>query len=431
MRQNGAPILMPMSKPASPRRAPRSPFAPQAFAALPRLKGVALSTHASGSFYRGRDDVLLMRFAPGTQAAGLFTRSSLPAAAVSWCRAILPHGRARLLIANAGNANAHSGAAGARAVARLGQEAAQLLDCSREEIYQASTGRIGAPLEPEPLLAALRSPHALRGEAQDWERAARALMTTDTYPKGASVACEFLGQRVHINGIAKGAGMIAPNMATLLAFLVTDAALPAPLLQALLAEHAPTSFNAILVDGDESTNDSCLLFATGGAGERARLSSPQDAALTPFRDALGELMQRLARQLICDAEGISKLLHIHVCEAASPAQARRIALSIAASPLVKTAFAGAEPNWGRIVMAIGKSGETVAAERLRIRLGAHEVAAQGGPMKVDAAALAAACAKREIRITVALGLGAPGHHASILASDLTADYVRINADYLS
>ena len=404
------------------------------FARLARLEGVALSTHASGSGYAGRDDLLLMRFAVGTQAAGLFTRSSLPAAAVTWCRRILPHGQARVLVANAGNANAHSGKAGADAVARLGAEAASLLDCPRAAIYQASTGKIGAPLDAAPILHALRSEAFVRGEGQDWEAAARAIMTTDTCPKGAGAVCNLGGRRVHINGIAKGVGMIAPDMATLLAFLVTDAALPAAVLQALLADEAQATFNAILVDGDTSTNDTCLLFATGARKTSKPITSPKDPALKPFRRALSAVMQQLARQLICDAEGISKLLSIEVCAAKSPAQARRIALSIAGSPLVKTAFAADVPKWGRIIMAIGKSGEKVDAARLRIALGKHEVAAKGGGVAQSAKAmraLAAYCAGREIRITVTLGLGARSNHAQILTSDLTKEYVRINADYLS
>ena len=412
-----------------------SPFAPQAFAALPRLEGVAMSIHQSGAASPARDDILLMRFRAGTQVAGLFTRSTLPAHAVTWCRQSLPHGRARLLLVHAGNANAHGGAAGEAAVASLGAEAAAQLQCAPQEIYQAFTGVIGMPLKVAPLLAALKHPQALSGDAQDWEAAARAMITTDTYPKGASAACELMGQRVQINGIAKGVGMIAPDMATLLAFLVTDAALPAPLLQALLAEEVRESFNSIVVDGDTSTNDTCLLFATGAAKNAPPPApptvSPQDKALDGFRRALGEVMQQLARQLVCDGEGISKLLEIDVCEARSMSEARRVALSIANSPLVKTAFASAPPNWGRIIMAIGKSGVEVDASRLRLRLGAHEVAAGGGPAAVDAAALAALCAEREIRISVALGLGAPAHRARIYASDLTHGYVRINADYLS
>ena len=412
-----------------------SPLAPKKLARLPDINGVAVCTASSGTRYGGRDDVLLMRFPKATKVAGVFTRSQMPSAAVDVSRRHLSGGRARGLVVNAGNANAFTGKAGDKAALAMAKGAARLIGCATEDVFVASTGVIGEALDPKPLIAALekadnKAADRAKGEA-DWQQAAQAIMTTDTFPKLATQQAKFGKHQITLNGFVKGSGMIAPDMATMLAFIVTDAALPAGLLQKLLRTVNADTFNCVTVDSDTSTSDTCLLFATGEkALGGAPLRTLDDRRLKPLRQALAALMQDLAMQLAGDGEGISKLMTIEVTGAASDAAARRIALAIGNSPLVKTAVAGEDANWGRIVMAVGKSGEAASRDRLAISIGGVRVAKNGRVVAgYKEAPVARHMKGRQISICVDVGIGKG--RARIWASDLTHDYVSINADYRS
>jgi glutamate N-acetyltransferase/amino-acid N-acetyltransferase len=406
----------------------RSPLAPDHFPALPPVSGVKLAAGACGIRYKGRTDLLFVELAPGTTMAGVFTRSSMPSAPVEWCRKAVGLGRARAIVVNSGNANAFTGRIGAASVARTVGAVARLVGCQKREVFIASTGVIGEPLPDERITAALPG---LSGSLADgtWPAAAAAIMTTDTFPKAATRTARIAGTRVVINGIVKGSGMIAPNMGTMLGFVFTDARIPAPVLRALLKGANDRSFNSITVDGDTSTSDTVLLCATGKAGNKA-VASAASAELRDFRIKLDEVMQDLAQQVVRDGEGAQKLIRVTVKGAVSETSARRIALAIANSPLVKTAIAGEDANWGRLVMAVGKSGERAVPARLSIRIGGVEVARKG--MRVsgyDEAPVAAHMKGREIDLEVDIGLGRG--RATVWTCDLTHGYISINADYRS
>ncbi|MFO1075228.1 MAG: bifunctional glutamate N-acetyltransferase/amino-acid acetyltransferase ArgJ [Geminicoccaceae bacterium] len=400
-----------------------SPLAPAAFPDLPPVEGVRFAALEAGIRYRGRPDLMLIETAPGSTVAGLFTRSTTAGHPVLWGRAILPHGRARAVIVNAGNANVLRGAEGDAAVRAEAEAVARALDCAPEEVFVASTGVIGERLPVARILE--RVDELAAGLAADGiAAAARAIMTTDTFPKGASAQAEIGGVPVTIAGIAKGSGMIAPDMATMLAFVATDAALPAATLQRLLAEAADVSFNAITVDSDTSTSDTLLLLASGAAG------NPPDAPLDGFAAALRAVLTDLAHQVVKDGEGAQKFIAVTVEGAGDAASARRVALAIANSPLVKTAIAGGDANWGRVVMAVGKSGEPVELARLGVAFGGHDVARDGAAVQaLDEAPVAAHLAGQEIDIVVRVGDG-PGA-ATVWTCDLTHGYIDINADYRS
>jgi glutamate N-acetyltransferase/amino-acid N-acetyltransferase len=406
----------------------RSPLAPERFPDMPAIAGVRLAAGAAGLRYLGRPDLLLVELAQGTAVAGLLTRSRVPGHPVTWCRAILPRGRARGLVVNAGNANVLVGAAGDAAVRVEAETAAALLGCAPEDVFVASTGVIGEPLPVDKITQALPGlceALALPG----WREAAEAIRTTDTFAKGACARARIGDAEVTVAGIAKGSGMIQPDMATMLAFLFTDATLPAAILQPLLEAACDRSFHAITVDSDTSTSDTLLLFATG----QARHPIPRgadDALLESFRTALGQVARELALQVVRDGEGASKLIAITVRGASDDGSARRIGLAIANSPLVKTAIAGADANWGRIAMAVGKAGEPVELAHLAISFGGHAVA-QGGARvpDLDEAPVAAHLEGRKIEITVGVGSG-PGA-ATVWTCDLTHNYIAINADYRS
>jgi glutamate N-acetyltransferase/amino-acid N-acetyltransferase len=413
---------------------PISPLAPKKFAKLPAIAGIEVQAMASGSRYRGRDDLVLLRFSKLTQAAGVFTSSKMPSAAVDLSRAHLVGGKARALVVNAGNANAFTGKAGAKAALDTAKGAAKLLDCKPTDVFIASTGVIGEDLDPAPLLAALK---ASRGES-DWLDMARAIMTTDTFPKVATRQVKFGKHQITLNAIAKGSGMIAPDMATLLAFVFTDAGVPAGLLQKLLSEANTKSLNCVTVDGDTSTSDTCLMFATGDKKlDGAPLRSLEDKRLAPLRGALTDLMQDLAVQVASDGEGVSKLMTIDVTGAETDAAARQIGLAIGNSPLVKTAVAGEDANWGRIVMAIGKSGEAAERDRLSIDIGGVQVARKGRAVAgYDERPVAKHMRWRHVNIRVDVGVQLEAKkkakgQARIWASDLTHGYIDINADYRS
>jgi glutamate N-acetyltransferase/amino-acid N-acetyltransferase len=393
---------------------------------LPAIGGVRFATAAAGIRYRGRDDVLLASFAPGTTVAGVFTRNKCPGAPVTWCRDILPGGTARGLVVNAGNANVFNGAAGAAAVRLSAESAARTLGCTPEQIFLASTGVIGEPMPAERIVAVM---DALAADLapERWAQAARAIMTTDTFPKASTRTAKIGGVEVRISGIAKGSGMIAPDMATMLAFIVTDAALPAATLQALLSRGVGPSFNSITVDSDTSTSDTVLLFATGAAGN----PPVEDAGeLAAFRRALNAVLHDLALMVVRDGEGARKLIEINVAGAVSARSARRIGLAIANSPLVKTAVAGEDANWGRIVMAVGKAGEPADRDRLAVAVGGVWMARDGRVVEgYDEAPVVAHMRGSEIRIDVDLGMGRG--RGRVWTCDLTHGYIDINGSYRS
>lgn len=407
---------------------PVSPLAPSTYPELPVVAGARVATALSGMRYKGRDDLLLIEFAPGTTVAGLFTRSSMPGAPVEWCRKVLPNGAARALVVNAGIANVFTGKAGAQAVKATADGAAKTLGCKANEVYLASTGVIGQILPAEKIVAQM--PKLKAGlKAEGWMTAAKAIMTTDTFPKLASATCKIDGKTVTINGFCKGSGMIAPDMATMLAFIVTDAKLPADTLQALLKAANNQSFNCLTVDGDTSTSDSVLLFATGKAGN-ALHAKASDKRLADFRRALTAVMSDLAQQIARDGEGAQKLVTIDVTGAKSDTSARIIARAIANSPLVKTAIAGADANWGRIIAAVGKSAEPANRDKLVIKLGGKPVTKNGmvRPDHDDAAATKH-FKSRDVRIEVDVAVGKGT--ARVWTCDLTHGYIDINADYRS
>ncbi len=408
---------------------PVSPLAPASSPKLPPIEGVKLASAATGIRYKGRPDVLLAILDKGTGVAASLTRSKSPSAPVDWCAENLGQGKARALVVNAGNANAFTGKAGVATVKAVAQATAKQLGCKPQQVFQASTGVIGEPLDPSPITNALAT-LAAEANADAWEMAAKAIMTTDTFPKMATAQVRLGKDTVTINGIAKGSGMIAPDMATMLVFIFTDAEIPAKILQKLLSAAVNPSFNCITVDGDTSTSDTVLLFATGKRGSLKDLKSSSDARLKAFAKALDGLCLDLALQVAKDGEGAEKLVEIAITGADSDKAAHKIAMTIANSPLVKTAIAGEDANWGRIVMAVGKSGEKAIRDKLKIKIGGIQVAAKG--MKdpnYKEADIMPHMKGRDIKIAVDLGL-AKGK-ATVWTCDLTHRYIDINGSYRS
>ena len=413
-----------MSKPSA-----QSPFAPKKFPRMPKIDGVRIATAQAGIKYRDREDLLLALFDPGTTIAGTFTRSKTASAPVLWCRKKLKAGAARALVVNSGNANAFTGQRGADAVKTTVAAAADAAGCAQREVFVASTGVIGEPLDAHAFTHLLddMSKVAKGGRFLD---AAQAIMTTDTYAKVSSIKTEIAGTPVTINAIAKGAGMIAPDMATMLCFIFTDAALSSDILQKLVSEHVQTTFNCMTVDGDTSTSDTCLLFATGTALQRGqkRVTSANSKHLNAFSEALRTIMQNLAIQIAKDGEGLSKFVTIDVAGAKTWAAARRIALACANSPILKTAIAGEDPNWGRVVMAVGKAGEAANRDKLAIWFGPHCVALDGERAPNYSETIAAKYMKND-HINLKIDVGVGDASATVWTCDLTHDYITINADY--
>ncbi|WLS03515.1 bifunctional glutamate N-acetyltransferase/amino-acid acetyltransferase ArgJ [Shinella oryzae] len=407
-----------------------SPLAPKTYAEMPPIRGVRMATAAAGIKYKNRTDVLMMVFDRPAAVAGVFTRSKCPSAPVDFCRANLPGGVARAVVVNSGNANAFTGRKGRESTQLTAESAAKAVGCKETEIFLASTGVIGEPLDATKFSGVLDG-LATSGTDDFWLEAAKAIMTTDTYPKVATRTAELGGVTVRINGIAKGAGMIAPDMATMLSFVVTDADIPAAALQSLLSAGVGTTFNAITVDSDTSTSDTLLLFATGAAAaDGQKAVTADDAALDSFRAALNDLLRDLALQVVRDGEGARKMVEITVEGAESDDAAKRIALSIANSPLVKTAVAGEDANWGRIVMAVGKSGEMADRDRLAIWFGDVRVAVDGErDPDYSEEATTAIMQRQDIPVRVEIGLG--NGRATVWTCDLTKEYVEINGDYRS
>ena len=414
--------------------APVSPFAPERFPALAPVEGVRFASAAAGVRYRGRDDVMLAELAPGSVLAGVFTRSATRSAPVLWCQqriaalAAEPAAGTLAIVVNSGNANAFTGRHGVEAVKTVMAATGRVLGLPAGNVLMASTGVIGEPLAAGRVTAKLEE-LAAGLSAGGLEGAARAIMTTDTYPKGAGTVADIDGVAVTISGFAKGSGMIAPDLATMLVFIFTDAAIEQQLLQAAVSKLTVRSFNSITVDSDTSTSDTLLVGATGKAG-MIPIANRRDPRYRAFKGALGGVMRDLAIQVVKDGEGASKFIAITVTGARTERAARRIGLAIANSPLVKTAIAGEDPNWGRVVMAVGKSGEAADRDRLSIRFGDIVVAENGrvAPSYAEEAG-AAYMKRRELEIGVDVGVGAG--RATVWTCDLTHRYIEINADYRS
>ena len=406
-----------------------SPFAPARFPDLEPVAGVRLAGAATGlKKKQGAFDLMLAEFSPGTTAAGVYTRSLCPSAPVDWCRKVLPGGKARGLVVNSGNANAFTGKKGDRTVEMTAKAAAEVLGVKQREIFIASTGVIGNIL-PEDAIPQRLPALAKSLSAESWYDATRAIMTTDTFPKGACRKARIGDAEVTIAGIAKGSGMIAPDMATMLSFVFTDAKIPADVLQAVLKRGADRSFNAITVDSDTSTSDTLMLFATGQA-KHPKVTAAGEPALHDFRRAVEEVLADLATQVVKDGEGASKFITIDVTGAASARAARRIGLSIANSPLVKTAIAGEDANWGRVVMAVGKAGEKADRDLLSVAMGGVQITKNGQLLPdYDEAPVAEHLKGREVNIAVDIGIGRG--RARVWTCDLTHEYIAINADYRS
>ncbi len=408
-----------------------SPLAPKSYPEMPLIEGVRMATAAAGIKYKGRTDLLMMVFDRPTSVAGVFTRSKCSSAPVDFCRESLKGGVARALVVNSGNANAFTGKKGREATALEALHAAQAVGCKESEVFLASTGVIGEPLDATKFANEL-SGLAERAQSNGWFEAAKAIMTTDTYPKVATRKASIGGVDVTINGIAKGAGMIAPDMATMLSFVATDAAISSAVLQTLLSNGVGPSFNSVTVDSDTSTSDTLILFATGAASDRGQrtVTTADDVELEEFREALNELLLDLALQVVRDGEGARKMVKITVEGAENDAAAKVIALSIANSPLVKTAVAGEDANWGRIVMAVGKAGEAADRDKLAIWFGDVRVAVDG-ERDPDYSEQAASAVMKQDDIPVRVELGLGNGKATVYTCDLTKEYVAINGDYRS
>ncbi len=406
----------------------RSPLAPALFPELPPVEGVRIAvTHAGYRYPESRMDLTLVVLDEGTTIAGVTTKSLCPSPEVEWCRERLSGGTARALVVSSGNSNAFTGKKGAAAAHAVGSRAAEVLNLNLDEVFLSATGVIGVPLPAERAFDALGSAAEALGSA-DWQAAALAIGTTDTFPKGATAQAVVGGETVTLVGIAKGSGMIAPDMATMLGYIFTDANVAPAMLQSMLNDANATSFNSITVDGDTSTSDTVLLFATGRTGSRIEgMDSPGADA---FASALRQVCEDLARQIVRDGEGASKFITINVDGAESDESARVIALSVANSPLVKTAIAGEDANWGRVVMAVGKAGQPADRDRLAIRFGTVTVARDGEVVDgYDEAPVAQHLKGSDIDIGISLGLG--DGRARFWTCDLTHGYITINADYRS
>jgi len=409
-----------MATPVSPLATP--------LPALPPMAGVRLGAAAAGIRYKGRTDVVMVEMAPGTTVAGVFTKSKCPGAPVDWCRNILPAGKARALVVNAGNANVFTGKAGRDACAASAAAASKLVGCTAKQVYLSSTGVIGEVLPHDKLTAALPKLHKALS-ADNWEAAARGIMTTDTFPKASTRVAKIGGTEVRISGIAKGSGMIAPDMATMLCFIFTDAKIPAPVLQKMLSKGVEPTFNATTVDSDTSTSDTVMLFATGQA-KHPVVPENGGAMLRDFAAKLNEVLLDLALQVIKDGEGAQKLVKIDVTGAVSAKSAKKIGMVIANSPLVKTAIAGEDANWGRIVMAVGKAGEPADRDKLAVAVGGVQMARKGGVVPgYDETPVVKHMKGQEVHIAVDIGLGAG--KATVWTCDLTHGYIDINGSYRS
>lgn len=407
-----------------------TPFAPNAFPELPPIEGFEMATAEAGVKYSGRTDLWVLKAQAGTQVAGVFTQNLCPGAPVDWSRKALNGSTdgPRVLVVNSGTANVFGGQKSRDAVVETAQGVAAHFGCAAETVFLASTGVIGEPLDASKVVAKFpEMKAALDGDG--WEAAARAIMTTDTHAKGSTASAKIDGADIRINGIAKGSGMIAPDMATMLSFVATDANITQPVLQSLLAELTQTTFNAITVDSDTSTSDTLLLLASGAA-KHALIDDVNDPRLADFKAALRRVLHDLAMQVIKDGEGITKFVTIQVNGAVSDKSAKIIGMSVANSPLVKTAIAGEDANWGRIVMAVGKAGQPADRDKLSIWLGPH-LLARAGQRLPDYTELDGAAYMKNAEIDIKIDIGLGGGAAVVYTCDLTHGYIEINADYRS
>lgn len=406
-----------------------SPFTPDAFPEMHEVQGVEIASAASGSRYKNRDDLFIARFPAGTTAAGVFTQSATASACVHACKDALSNGAPRLLVVNAGNANACTGEDGARACNDVRAGAAEAFSVPAEGVFHCATGVIGVRLDTAPLTSAMQEMAGrLSGDAQGWEFCARAIMTTDTYPKALSIKKTVGGKEVTFTAFAKGSGMIAPDMATMLAFVFTDAAIDTQTLQTLFAASCNASYNAITVDGDTSTNDTALIFATGKAGN-ARITDPHGKDAAAFAFALNLLSRKLAMLIVGDGEGITKRLDITVTGAENNQDARTLAMTVGNSPLVKTAIFGADPNWGRIMMAIGKAGVPFALDRTRVAVCGMILAAEGEAVRGPDLQKLSEHIKQAHIVPIDITVGAGPGAFTAYSADLSYEYIRINAEY--
>ncbi len=408
-----------------------SPLAPKKYPKLAPVEGLRMETAQAGIKYKNRTDVLMMVFDRPAAVAGVFTRSKCPSAPVDHCRNSLSHGYARAVVVNSGNANAFTGKKGKAATAATAAAAAKATGCKPEEVYLASTGVIGEPLDADKF-SGLLAGMAKEARGDFWLEAAKAIMTTDTYPKVSTARAKIADVEVVINGIAKGAGMIAPDMATMLSFVVTDAAIAPDVLQGMLKKAVGPTFNSVTVDSDTSTSDTLLLFATGAAESRgaASITEAGDIRLGAFKRALNKVLKDLALQVVRDGEGARKMIEVNVTGAKSARSAKKIALSIANSPLVKTAVAGEDANWGRVVMAVGKAGEPADRDRLSIWFGKNRLAHEG-ERDPDYSETQTSAYMKQDNIVIRAELGIGRGKATVYTCDLTKEYVAINGDYRS
>lgn len=408
-----------------------SPLAPEVLTELPVIDGVRIGVGQTGTKYKNRNDVMIALCDINTAVAGVFTTSKTASAPVDWCRTQLAAGRARAVIVNAGNANAFTGHKGMTGVQSVVEKVADVIECPVGEVFASSTGVIGEPLDADSIVRLIKDVCAEATE-NNWLEGARAIMTTDTFPKLATTDAVIGDLPVRINGFAKGSGMIQPDMATMLGYIFTDAPLPADVLQTLLRDSVENSFNSISVDSDTSTSDTVLMFATGRAGDAqmTAIASADDPRLDHFKEQLNGLTLDLAQQIVRDGEGARKFITIHVQGAEDDRAARVIAKSIANSPLVKTAIAGEDPNWGRIVMAVGKAGEAADRDKLIIWIGDTQVTEMGYiHPDYDEQETAEYMKGEDIKIVVNVGISRGS--ATVWTCDLTHAYIDINADYRS
>lgn len=405
-----------------------SPLAPTSLPTMPPIEGVKLATAACGLKYTGRDDVLLVEMIEGTTVAGALTQSKTASANIDWARKILPSGKARVLLVNAGNANAFNGAHGEESVERIVKYSVETFGCRAAQVYPCATGVIGEALPDNKITDAFVSLKK-KLKPTGYEAAAHAIKTTDTFAKYTTRKTTIGDTDITINGIAKGSGMIAPNMATMLAYIFTDAEIPSEILQEIFSPAIDASFNSITVDSDTSTSDTALLFATGTTSHTT-IKSIDDPALDAFKADLQSLLIELAQMIVKDGEGASKFITVSVTGAEHNQAARTIALEIGNSPLVKTAIAGEDANWGRIVMAVGKADEKVERNKLTVQIGDATLAING-QLNPDYVEGPTAEYMKGQNIDISVDLGIADGQATIWTCDLTHGYISINADYRS
>ena len=406
----------------------RYPLAPKLFPNLPKIKGIRLASIHSGIRYKNKLDLSLISMTKETNVACVVTRSRTPSAPVIWCKKIKNNGKARALIVNSGNANAHTGDQGIETVKNTVNSISNHIGCKKNEVYVCSTGVIGEFLNSNIITAAI--PKLIKQKESSWKEVAESICTTDTFVKGAKSICKVEEKKFSVVGIAKGSGMIFPNMGTMLGFVFTDLPLPVKILNILLKEAVEKSFNSITVDGDTSTSDTCLLFSTPSISLTKSIKLIGDKRLSSFRIALDKVLQSLAQQIVCDGEGASKFITININSVKSQKVARNIGFAIANSSLVKTAMAGEDPNWGRIIMAIGKSGSPLIQNKISISINKVKITNQGVLLSAyKEEVLAKKMKDKNIVIDIDMGMGK--EKSTIWTCDLTKDYIKINADYRS